>query len=107
MPVFDKHHPTKEEVYNALTSVIDPEVGINIVDMGLVYNVTVKDKQIRIAFTLTTPACPMGSLLLNEVRQAIKSICESDTNIDIELVWEPQWTPNMMSSKAMQALGFN
>jgi metal-sulfur cluster biosynthetic enzyme len=94
-----------DAVYRALATVKDPEIGEDIVDLGLVYTVEVDEQGIRIGMTMTSPACPMGSLLLDEVRQALAHEFP-ECNVEINLLWEPAWHPEMMSAKAKSALGW-
>lgn len=93
-------------VYSALETVIDPEVGINIVDLGLVYGVDVSAERVAVAMTLTSPACPMGAHLAEESREAIQAQVPPAVAVDIKLVWEPAWSPEKMSAKAKQLLGW-
>lgn len=95
---------TKKEIIKALKKVIDPEVGISIVDLGLIYDVKVEEKKILIKMTLTTPFCPLGRFLLSSVEQAVKKF---GRDVRVELVFDPPWTPEKMSKKAKKALGFN
>ena len=96
----------RERAYRALQGVIDPEVGINIVDLGLVYSVTVDEARLEVTMSLTTPACPMGNQLLEEAREALQAMVQDSLEVDIALVWEPPWNPQMMSDKAKQLLGW-
>ncbi|CAG0967812.1 Fe-S protein maturation auxiliary factor SufT [Methylophilaceae bacterium] len=92
-------------VRDALMKVTDPEIGENIVDLGLVYGIEVQEKSIRINMTMTSPACPMGEMLLEEV-QAEMMHAFPDSEINIQLVWEPPWDPEMMSADAKAGLGW-
>lgn len=96
---------TREQVNTALMQVIDPEVGINIVDLGLVYDISVTGNRIMVALTLTTPACPMGNQLISDARQVLQASFET-ASLDIRLVWEPRWQSSMMTDKARQILGW-
>jgi metal-sulfur cluster biosynthetic enzyme len=97
---------TEELVREALRdNVIDPEIGVNIVDLGLVYEVKVEDGTAEITMTLTTPMCPLGPYIDSEVRSALEDvpgISESKVN----LVWTPPWDPSKMSDDAKLELGF-
>lgn len=90
----------------ALTKVLDPEVGINIVDLGLVYDVAVSEDRIAVTMTLTSPTCPMGDLLLDEVEAALKGLAPG-AEIDLEVVWEPPWSPERMSPAAKEQFGWD
>jgi metal-sulfur cluster biosynthetic enzyme len=98
--------PTEEAVRDALRSVDDPEVGMNIVDLGLVYRIDVAPQRVHVTMTMTTPACPMGSMIVEEAREAVGPLVASGGDVKVELVWEPPWSPEMMSATAKQALGW-
>ncbi len=95
----------KEEILEVLKGVIDPEIGINIVDLGLVYDVRIVDKEIVIIMTLTTPGCPMHSSISEWVEKVISHL-EPEATVHVNLVWEPRWTPELMSSEAKRELGY-
>lgn len=96
---------TKEEILDALRDVIDPEIGINIADLGLVYSAQERDGQIQVTMTMTTAACPMGNMLKDQARNAIKRKFQDIKSVDVELVWAPPWNPGMMSEAAKRKLG--
>ncbi|WP_206955448.1 metal-sulfur cluster assembly factor [Trinickia acidisoli] len=98
---------TREDIRAALQRVIDPEIGINIVDLGLVYDIESKTEGWRIALTMTSPACPMGQSILDDVQAVIDASLAIGTSVDIDLVWEPPWEPAMMSDAARDALGWS
>ncbi|MCW8883523.1 MAG: metal-sulfur cluster assembly factor [Sedimenticola sp.] len=102
-----KEEIAREVIYEALRGVIDPEVGINIVDLGLVYEVSANAERVDVHMTLTSPACPMGSQIAEESRAAIRAKVPASVIVDIKLVWEPMWSPEQMSDKAKQLLGWN
>jgi metal-sulfur cluster biosynthetic enzyme len=93
-------------IREALRQVIDPEVGVNIVDLGLVYRIDRDASGVRIELTMTSPACPMGDLLLDEAHEAAAAATPAGLPVDIELVWEPPWEPAMMSDAAREILGW-
>jgi metal-sulfur cluster biosynthetic enzyme len=95
---------SKDHVIDILRTVIDPEIGINIVDLGLVYDVSLKDQVIDITMTLTTPGCPMHGSITDWVRRIITMTIPGST-VNVNLVWEPKWTPDKMSDEAKQQLG--
>ena len=99
--------PTEEEVRFYLRNVIDPEVGMNIVDLGLVYGVTITDNKLQINLTMTTPACPMSAMILDDARNALKGLVPESAEIDLNLVWEPPWAPDMMGEYARQHFGWD
>ena len=85
--------------------VFDPELGLNIVDLGLVYDITVADNKADITMTLTSPGCPIGPELITNVRRAL-SIYDDVDEIDVHLVFSPPWHPSMMSEEAKDELGY-
>ncbi|MBI4400853.1 MAG: metal-sulfur cluster assembly factor [Nitrospirae bacterium] len=99
--------PEIERVWHVLRQVVDPEPGVNIVDLGLVYNVELRDDRVHAAMTVTTPACPMKELLTTMVRTAILQQIPTAQSVEVELVWGPPWQPEMMSDAAKSQLGWN
>lgn len=98
--------PTQEAVREALRAVNDPEIGMNIVELGLVYRIDVAPQRVHVTMTMTTPACPMGSLIVEEAREAVGPLVPPGGDVEVKLVWEPPWSPEMMSANAKQALGW-
>ena len=94
----------KDEVMEALRKVDDPELGINIVDLGLVYDVSIEGDTVHIEYTLTTMGCPIGPMIEQQIKQLIEPI-EGITEVDAEMVLSPPWTPEKMSEEAKAALG--
>lgn len=94
-----------ERVWRALAGVDDPELGMNIVDLGLVYEVQVDLDRVEVRMTLTSPSCPLGPHLLGEVRSAIEREVPEITELNVELVWEPAWNPARMSAQGRNAFG--
>jgi metal-sulfur cluster biosynthetic enzyme len=94
-----------EMVREALREVIDPEIGVNIVDLGMVYEVEVEGESVKITMTLTTPACPLSEYIDAAVKEALEPV-PGITDVDVNLVWTPPWTPAMMSEDAKLELGF-
>jgi metal-sulfur cluster biosynthetic enzyme len=94
----------EEQVLESLKNVIDPELGINIVDLGLVYDVAVEDGTLRVEYTLTTMGCPIGPLIESQMQQTISGI-EGVDGFEAEMVFTPPWTPDKMSEEAKAALG--
>lgn len=98
--------PTSDQVMEALKVVQDPEIGINIVDLGLVYEVAVtEDGEAQIIFTLTSVGCPAGAQIENEIREAAASV-EGISSVTSEMTMQPPWGPDKMSELARSALGF-
>jgi len=95
---------TKEQVYEALQDCYDPEIPVNIVDLGLVYDVEVEDDNVAVKMTLTTPGCGMGGMIASNAQSLIMEIPGvKDANVD--LVWDPPWDPSRISEEARQKLG--
>jgi metal-sulfur cluster biosynthetic enzyme len=95
----------RNRVREALKNVVDPELGVNIVDLGLVYGVDISDNTVHVTYTLTTMGCPIGPLIEAEIRQFVEGIDGVDT-VEAEMVVRPPWSPEMMSEEAKAALGF-
>jgi metal-sulfur cluster biosynthetic enzyme len=96
---------TKEEILDALRQVNDPELGINVVDLGLIYEVEIDDGKVQIDMTLTTPGCPMHSFIARQAWHAIDSLPDV-TETKVRVVWEPRWTPERLSEAARRQLGW-
>ena len=96
---------TPDQVREALRLVIDPELGVNVVDLGLVYDVSIDDGSVRVSMTMTTPACPLGESLAEEAEAAIRQNVPGVTSASVDLVWEPPWRPSMMSDAGRARLG--
>lgn len=98
--------PTKQEILQAIKPVEDPEIHISVVDLGLIYDISVsEDGAVKIEMTLTTPACPYGPTLVELVKGTVERM-EGISEVEISLVWEPQWNPKEMASdEAKDELG--
>jgi metal-sulfur cluster biosynthetic enzyme len=96
---------SEDEVRQALRSVIDPELGVNIVDLGLVYGIEVEGTRALIVMTMTSPACPLLEYLKELVTSAVRQEVPEVVDVDLDLVWEPPWDPEMMSEEARRQLG--
>lgn len=95
----------KEKVLEQLKSVYDPELNINVVDLGLIYNVEVSNAaDVSITMTLTTPGCPLHDSITSGVRYSIQGI-EETKNVEVNLVWEPAWSPDKMTPEGLRLLG--
>jgi metal-sulfur cluster biosynthetic enzyme len=88
--------PRLDPLWQALSSVIDPEIGLDIVTLGLVYGLEIRDDVARITHTLTTPGCPMEKVITDGIRSA-GAMVEGVRGVETELVWEPAWHPGMIS----------
>src|SRR5690349_21616233 len=102
---------TEDMVRTALKNVVDPEIGLDVISLGLVYNIAVEDlgKRVDIDMTLTTPACPAGPQILEQARREIMALGDVYKNLEdvnINLVWSPFWSPAMMTEEAREELGF-
>ena len=97
--------PTKEEVVDALRVVEDPELGMDIVELGLLYDAEVEGPRVHVTFTLTSMGCPVGPLIEQQIRETVESM-EGVQGVDTELTWEPPWSPEKMSDDAKFVLGF-
>ncbi len=93
-----------EEGQKVLKTVLDPEIAFNIVDLGLVYGVTIEGKTVSVKMTMTTPLCPMGPEIIAEVKSKIGAL-DGVEKVNVEIVWEPPWTPEKMSEQAKIELG--
>ncbi|HEX2867081.1 MAG TPA: iron-sulfur cluster assembly protein [Ignavibacteriales bacterium] len=96
---------SEDEVMQALKSVIDPEIGINIVDLGLVYGLDIKEHYVKVTMTLTTPGCPMHDSLTAWAEKSLRAL-DPETEVSINLVWNPRWSPEKMSDWAKSELGY-
>ncbi|WP_374668441.1 metal-sulfur cluster assembly factor [Ramlibacter sp.] len=96
----------QEPVENALREVTDPEVGLNIVDVGLVYGVTVQPQAVTVRITMTSAACPLGDVIMEDVAARVTQALPAGTDVRVELVWEPPWTPERLSDHGRQMMGW-
>lgn len=97
--------PTNEIARKALRAVKDPELGLNIIDIGLVYDVAVSDDgKAHVQMTLTSPGCPAGTEIMEDVKRTLADL-EGVTEVEVELVWEPYWTPERMDPRVRAFLG--
>lgn len=98
--------PDVDAVRGALRQVIDPEVGVNIVDLGLVYAIDIQAEGVRIEMTMTSAACPMGDMIVDDVYDVLHAVLPSTVQPDVCLVWEPPWAPEMMSDEGKLHFGW-
>ncbi len=97
-----------ETIRQALRQVKDPELDMNIIDLGLVYDVEVDDAGgglVRITMTLTSPGCPAGPMITNDIYKVVRAI-DGVKDVDIDIVWEPYWTPDRIDPKIRAMMGF-
>lgn len=95
-----------EKFRAALRKVVDPEVGLNIVDLGLVYAITQDEHGVTVDLTMTSPACPMGEGIVAEAEYELAAILPDNVGVAVNLVWDPPWSPAKMSEKARTTLGW-
>ena len=96
--------PTIDEVYGQLKQVFDPEIPVNIVDLGLIYDVKLEGDTCNITMTLTSQACPEAKTIPDVVRRRVTSL-DGVENTEVSIVWEPQWSPQLISAEGRQILG--
>ena len=97
--------PTPEDVMDALSNVIDPELGLDFVELGLIYGVEVDDGDVKVTFTLTTPGCPIGPQVNEQIEEFVGEL-DGVRTVESEMVFTPPWSPDKMSEDAKFALGF-
>lgn len=97
--------PTVDDVMDALSNVIDPELGLDFVELGLIYGVEVSDGNVHVTFTLTTPGCPIGPQVTEQIDEFVGEL-DGVKSIDSEMVFVPPWSPEKMSEDAKFALGY-
>ena len=97
--------PTVEDVEDALTNVIDPELGLDFVELGLVYEIEIEGGDVYITFTLTSPGCPIGPQVTEQMKEFVSEVPEVE-RVFPKMVFSPPWTPDLMSEEAKFALGF-
>ncbi len=97
--------PSREEVIDALRVVEDPELGMDIVELGLLYDVAVENGNVEVTFTLTSMGCPVGPMLEEQIRETVAAMPGVE-RVESELTWDPPWTPDKMSEDAKFILGF-
>ena len=103
----DQHDETltEDDVYEALEEVIDPELGLDFVNLGLVYDVNIEGSEVYVTFTLTTPACPIGPQVSEQMREFVGDL-PGVTAVHPKMIFDPPWSPELMSEEAKFALGF-
>ncbi len=97
--------PTPEDVMDALSNVIDPELGLDFVELGLIYGVEVNDGNVNVTFTLTTPGCPIGPQVTEQIEEFVGEL-DGVKTIESQMVFTPPWSPEKMSEDAKFALGY-
>jgi metal-sulfur cluster biosynthetic enzyme len=97
---------TEDDVKAALRTVEDPEAGMSVLDLGLVYGIAVAAGKVLVDMTMTSPTCPAADYLVDEAAAAIRAAAPADTVVEVRLVWEPPWTPERMSAGAQERFGW-
>ncbi|HKA32830.1 MAG TPA: iron-sulfur cluster assembly protein [Candidatus Binatia bacterium] len=97
--------PTKEEIYEVLSMCYDPEIPVNIVDLGLIYDVQIEGSTVNVKMTLTAPGCGMGGMIAGQARQKILDNVDGVEEANVDLVWDPPWDPSRISQQAKEKLG--
>jgi metal-sulfur cluster biosynthetic enzyme len=97
--------PTVDEVQDALTNVIDPELGLDFVELGLIYTVEVEGSEVFVTYSLTSPGCPIGPQISEQIEEFVSEL-DGVSRVYPKLVFSPPWTPDMMSDEAKFALGY-
>ena len=95
---------TESDIREALRHVLDPEIGVNIIDLGLVYRIETEATRARIVMTMTSPACPLAEYLKDLITSAVREHVPSVTDVEIVVEWDPPWDPEMMSDEARRQL---
>lgn len=98
--------PTKDEVFAVLKEVSDPEIGVNVVDLGLVYDVSIGNEgEVNVQMTLTAPGCPMHDTIARTAEMAVETL-DGVSRAHVDIVWNPPWTPDMLTDEGRRLLGF-
>ena len=97
--------PTVDDVQDALSNVIDPELGLDFVELGLIYSVEIEDGDVFVTFTLTSPGCPIGPQVGDQIEEFVGEL-DGVTRVYPKMTFSPPWTPDMMSEEAKFALGY-
>ena len=96
---------SQEQIIDKLRQCLDPELGINIIDLGLVYCVSIESSRVNILMTLTTPGCPLDSYFVKDITSKLKSL-KGISDVSVELTFDPLWSPSKMSQESQDLLGF-
>ena len=94
-----------DDILAALKTVIDPELGVNIVDLGLIYRAAQTANGIDVELTMTTPACPLGEMMTDEIKLVLRDRFPDLPDVRVEIVWDPPWSPELMSEESRRQLG--
>ena len=97
--------PTREQVFDALRAVEDPELGMDIVELGLLYEAEIDNSHVKVTYSLTSMGCPVGPLIEQQIVETVKDM-DGVEDVEPDLTWDPPWTPERMSDDAKFILGF-
>lgn len=97
---------SEDDVRAALRTVEDPEAGMSVLDLGLVYAISVAQGRVQVEMTMTSPACPASDYIVDEAAAAIRAAAPEGTDVEVRLVWDPPWTPERMSAEAQARFGW-
>lgn len=97
---------SEDDVRAALRTVEDPEAGMSVLDLGLVYEIALESGRVRVDMTMTSPACPASEYIVDEAAAAIRAMAPEGTDVEVRLVWDPPWTPERMSAEAQAKFGW-
>lgn len=103
----DAAPPREPQIRDVLRTVIDPEVGINILDLGLVYSIALDERVVRVTMTMTTPACPMGEHIRDQVQSRVLAQFAGVERVEVEIVWDPPWSSDKISPEGKRELGWS
>jgi metal-sulfur cluster biosynthetic enzyme len=92
-------------VFRALSRVVDPELALNIVDVGLVYGVTIADDVVRVRVTMTSPACPVTDIIIEDIQEELGKTFSDELGVEVELTWTPPWSRERLSARARRFMG--
>jgi metal-sulfur cluster biosynthetic enzyme len=97
----------EDDVKQVLLGIEDPEAGMSVLDLGLVYGIATEPGRVRVEMTMTSPACPAADYLVEEAAAAIRAAAPAGTEVEVRLVWDPPWTPERMSPEARARFGWS
>jgi metal-sulfur cluster biosynthetic enzyme len=106
MPATAATLPDETAVRSALRKVVDPELGMNIVDLGLIHRIDIAPQRLLLEMTMTSPACPMGEMIVDDARGVLTELLPATCRPEIELVWDPPWDPSRMSAASRAHFGW-
>ncbi|MBI3110729.1 MAG: DUF59 domain-containing protein [Ignavibacteriales bacterium] len=97
---------SEDQILESLKECYDPEIPVNIVDLGLIYGITIVDDWVGVKMTLTSPGCPASTMISEQVKERVKKV-PGVGDVDVRIVWQPEWTPARMTDEARNKLGWN